>query len=199
MLLRILFLPIGLFLASTASPKAQNTYGIFAITGFDQTTLSFLEDVSGNGPTFGFGYHISDMLSAEASFSNLEYEDDYVMDVERRSDGAEGTISISGDVETTDFALIVRRDTNIPKPHVSPYLMMGMMDFNASDSVMDINYPNHPNDFTRLSGANETENYFGFGVDLLPDKNGIGFRLNYKIVGGDVDADFLSFGILFDF
>jgi hypothetical protein len=33
----------------------------------------------------------------------------------------------------------------------------------------------------------------------LPEKNGLGYRLNYKVIGGDVDADFISAGLIFDF
>ena len=187
------------FIIFNSQAKAKETYGTFSVTSFSQKTRTFLEDVSGSGPSFGFGYHISKMLSAEVSFSNLEYEDDYVMDIARVSDNEHGTLSISGDVEVIDYTLLIRRKTDIPRPHMSPYLMVGLMDFDASDSLADIDYPNDPNGFRRARGVDESETYFGFGIDLLPEMNGLGFRLNYKVVGGDVDADFISAGLIFDF
>ena len=69
----ILAVPIGSANAQTAS----QAYAFFGITGFNQKTFSFLDDVKGNGPSFGFGTHLSDIMSAEISFSNLEYDDDY--------------------------------------------------------------------------------------------------------------------------
>lgn len=190
---------IATLIFSVAHAQAQNAYGIFSITGFSQKTEAFLEDVSGNGPSFGFGYHISKMLSAEISFSNLEYEDNYVMNIARIDNGVEGTLSVAGDVEVTDATLLIRRKTDIPRPHMSPYLIIGMMDFDASDSVTDTDYPSRPQDLNRTRGVSETETYFGFGIDLLPEKNGLGYRLNYKVIGGNVDADFISAGLIFDF
>ena len=92
-----------------------------------------------------------------------------------------------------------RRPTDIPRPHVSPYIMIGVMAFDAGDAVMDIDYVGYAEDFRRTNGVDKTENHFGFGVDILPDRNSIGYRLAYKIVGGDVDADFITAGLVFDF
>lgn len=178
------------FTAVRAEPM-QSYLGLNFV-GFEQESISDLDDAEGDGYSIFYGYRMNETVILEAAFSQYEF-DDYRQDIVLTESEIEGVLRLQGDAESLELAVLFQQKL----PSLSPFLTIGFMDFDSGDVTLRATLEDGRD--TIISGESESETYFGFGVDIpLPD-NPATLRLSHKIIGGDIDADFTSLGAVVNF
>ena len=177
---------------TTAQAEPMQSYLGFNFVGFEEESINDLDDVEGNGYSIFYGFRVDETIIVEAAFSQYEY-DDYHQEIVLTESETEGVLTIQGDTQSLEVAVLFQKQLQ----SVSPFLAFGYMDYDGGDATAR-RMLNDGSDII-VSGSSQSETYFGFGVDLPIPDNPIVLRLSHKIVGGDIDADFTSFGALINF
>ena len=172
-------------------PATAQNYAVFSLANFEEE-FGNLDNPEGDGIRFTVGSRIDNYLSVEATYSRYEY-DNYFNRIVHIETNERGTLSLEGEAESLDFAVIIQKQTH----PLRPFLALGLMRFDSGDATAHLNIPS---DNRRTSGDDETEPYFGFGADYFPRPNSqAGLRLEYQRAGGDIDIDFMSIGAIIRF
>ena len=170
---------------------------------FGVSFVSFEEDSSsdgvigfanlkGDGFALLYGVRFNQTIKMEAAYAQYEY-DDYHENFEIVTTGVRGRVTISGDAESLDLAVLVERRLS----NVSPFLMLGYVDYDTGDATAL--WTLEDGSFLSVNGGSEADFYFGFGAEVPVPNNPICLRLSHKIGNGDVDVDFTSLGVTYNF